>query len=66
MYILPESSLSSVNKPHLESDGRGGVLVLAESHVEAGPTTRVAGVLLLLTEAGSLVENTLDVAAELQ
>ena len=51
---------------YLESDGSSGVLVLTEPHVEAGPTARVAGVFLLLTEAGSLVENLLDVAAELQ
>ena len=66
---MPESQLSFVNKRRLtdlESDSSGAVLVLAEAHVEAGPAPGVAGVLLLLTEAGSLVENLLDVAAELQ
>ena len=51
---------------YLESDGGSAVLVLAESHVEAGPAPGVAGVLLLLAEAGSLVKNLLDVAAKLQ
>ena len=51
---------------YLESHGSSAVLVLAEAHVETGATARVAGVFLLLTEAGSLVKNPLDVAAELQ
>ena len=50
----------------LETDGRRAVLVLAQPHVQTGPAPGVAGVFLLLAEAGSLVKNLLDVAAKLQ